>query len=487
MSKNSKFTDHINKKGILYTPFNQIENLSLSSWALEWLPEYLWMSLILEQYGREKGIDIIGQIIKEISLTDKALCTPILSEVLNWKSESQIKYYEVICKWINPSTLAPLTLIILPDKYLLFNDYFSDISLSIDQKLTFLEDSIKKNLFHQTNNATDVRFLVIWFNIYADKLSFARGMDITTTLLEYAKTSHDDPKMRLLRPQIRASEIGMRFIEEKHEQDFANLFWNSLGLMTKCETFIIKYDDQGGESSMDFFKDAVNTIEYLMANNKDKLISDEKFSVCLGMATYVLKIYKEIMDNKIGDGILGRCGLRTITEVYVTLKYMITVEESQQNIWGSFKEYGIGKYKYIVLKAREIDKDLSQHHFSLPVLETLLNEDKNEEHSNMDTRQFDNKNVRKKFETIDENELYDLYYEYDTNYSHGFWGAIRESAMVSCNNPSHRYHSVPDITFEQSLRNVEHDCEVILKKFLALISTLYEFPDFYLLKYGEDA
>jgi hypothetical protein len=307
-------------------------------------------------------------------------------------------------------------------------------------------------------------------------------MEITKALDEYPKLSHDNPKMRLYRPLIRSSEMALRFREGK--ADFSKQFWHNLGLLTKCKAFIIDYGEQVG-GNVSFFEDAVNTIEYLMANNKESLLTDEKFSVCLGIATYALKIYKEVLDGRIGNGILGRNALRTITEVYVTLKYMALKEKDQPDIWKSFKEYGIGKYKYVILKAREVEPDLDKHHFALPVLEALLNEDKGEEFTNMDTRLFDNQNVRKKFEAIGENDLYDFYYEYDTNFTHGFWGAIRESAMIFCNNPSHKYHTVPDITFEQKLRNVEHDCEYVIKKLFHQLSSFYEFPDFYKNKYGD--
>lgn len=482
---NSKLSDHTFKKGVLYTPFNSNlgESLTLSQWALEWLPEYIWISLILDYYGREKGIDNVGRIIKELSENDKALCIPTLSKVLLLEPEKQRIFFGVICKHTNRTILSPLTLILRLDQYVIFNEFFSDMESPADEKLEVLQGVIKKNLFHQTNDATDVRFLVLWFNIYAGHLHFASGMEITKALVEYPKVSHDSPEMRLFRPLIRSAEMGMRF-RENNNNNFSTSFWNSIGLLSKCETFIIDYGEQAGVS-MSFFEDAVNTIEYLMANNKDKLLSDEKFSICLGIATYALKVYKEVLDSKTGNGILGRCALRTITEVYVTLKYMALREKDQNDVWKSFIEYGIGKYKYVVLKAREVNPDLSQHHFTLPVLEALLNEDKSEEYTNMDTRQFDNQNVRKKFEAIDENDLYDFFYEYDTNYTHGFWGAIRESAMIFCNNPAHKYHSIPDITFEQKLRSVEHDCEYVLKKLLYMISTFYEFPDFYKDKYGD--
>ena len=81
--------------------------------------------------------------------------------------------------------------------------------------------------------------------------------------------------------------------------------------------------------------------------------------------------------------------------------------------------------------------------------------------------------------------MYEIYYEYDTSYTHGLWGAIRESAMLICDNPAHLYHTVPDYSMEQTLFSVADDCEMLIKKVFVLLSDIVDFPDFYLEKYQE--
>lgn len=479
------FSEHIFKKGVLYTPFNNIlgDRLSLSAWTTEWLPEYLWIALILNHYGRDYGLNILGQIIQELSDFDMNLCTPMLSKILLLDPKRQNTFYNIVCHYIDRSILSPLTVILQNEEHALFHEFFMESELNTKSKLEVLQRVIKNNLFHQTHEATDIRFIVIWFYICSKKIYFAQDMESTTALSEYHKTPHDDPKMRLYRSLIRSTEMGLRF-QEKENNEFCFLFWNNFGLLTSCQPFIINYAEQEGEN-MTFLEDATTAIEYLIADNKADFISNPKFTVSMGIATYAIKLYREIVCNNNSTGILGRLALRTIIEVYMTLKYMMIKEKDHPDIWKSFQEYGVGKYKYVVIKARETGADLSNHHFALPVLEALVNQDKSEEFTNMDTRLFDNQNIRNKFETIGESELYDLYYEYDTNYIHGFWGAITESAMLHCDNPGHMYHSIPDITFKQKLKNVEYDCEYVLKKLLSLIYCHYDFPEFYLNKYGD--
>lgn len=77
--------------------------------------------------------------------------------------------------------------------------------------------------------------------------------------------------------------------------------------------------------------------------------------------------------------------------------------------------------------------------------------------------------------------LYEIYYEYGTNFSHGFWGAVRESSMLICDNPAHMNHVVPDYYADQQLSSVLADCEMLMKKVFAVLSGYIELPDFYTL------
>ena len=65
---------------------------------------------------------------------------------------------------------------------------------------------------------------------------------------------------------------------------------------------------------------------------------------------------------------------------------------------------------------------------------------------------------------------------------HGFWGSIRESAMLSCDNAAHQYHSVPDTYSGQNLPDVKSDSMKIMKKLIALLSDIYEIPSELLVK-----
>ena len=41
--------------------------------------------------------------------------------------------------------------------------------------------------------------------------------------------------------------------------------------------------------------------------------------------------------------------------------------------------------------------------------------------------------------------------------------------MLHCNNPTHKYHSIPDINFEQKMPSINDDIYRIIDKFSKLI------------------
>ena len=103
----------------------------------------------------------------------------------------------------------------------------------------------------------------------------------------------------------------------------------------------------------------------------------------------------------------------------------------------------MGQYKLVLARHRESDVS-EESHFDEKYIEALVNEFKGEKFINMDTRYFDKQNIRIKAESVDEKNLYGLYYDYDSSFEHGLWGAIREFSLLKCNNPAHKYHCIPD-------------------------------------------
>lgn len=465
------------KKGIIATPFNNHlkDMMKLSSWTKERMPEYLWLGLILQNYGRRDGIEKSCQILHEISKTIKSLSLPRISMILNLTDKEQRKVYDIICKVVDRRVMSPLTILYKNKSYPIFNEYFHIPQLTVEYRMYILEKAIKIYAPVQSFETTDLRFIVVSFMIFSKRLH--SPIDIGNVFQEYSYLDHDDDKMKLYRPTIRCME-AQGLIEDNIQ--FYTKFWRDIGMITTCNPFVIKFDENV-ENYDDFICECRKVLKYVLVTNKEKSLAEDRFDVIIGSITYALKIFTEIHNNSLGNSILGRHGIRTIIEILIILKYLLKREAENPRIWEEYKLYGIGKYKLVLLKARECESDLRKEtHFIPPIADAIVNEIIFEEFTDVDLKYFDKHGIREKSQDVGEKKLYDLFYDYDSSFVHGLWGAIRESAMLSCDNAAHLYHSIPDIYSNQSLSDVKSDSVLVLKKLFLLMAETYEIPDDYL-------
>ena len=479
----SGISDHKKRKGALVTPFNAAlgDTLKLSPWAKERMPEYLWLGLILLHYGRTTGIEKAGNILSEISKKFDSLSQPRMSKIFSLANDEQKSLYEIICKHVEKEVLAPLTVLYPGRLYPTFNEYFFISHLLVEERINIISEAVKLFSPHQSDEATDLRFLALSLMIFSGKLQVVQGMEsVISALNEYPYTDHESEIMRMYRPTIRSMEGGMNF--DENNTDFSSKFWRDFGMMTPCNPIKIEFPENT-TNHKEFTDDCRKVIEYVFYSNKDKSLAEDKFDVIIGSVNYALKIFAEINENSLGNSILGRHGIRTIIEVYIMLKYLLKREMEQPKIWEEYKLYGVSKYKLILLKARESNSIDMTSHFSLPMVEALVNEIRWEEFIDVNLNYFDKQGIRDKSIDVGEKELYDLFYDYDSNFSHGLWGAVRESSMLHCNSSDHQFHIVPDIYDNQNLPDTKSDSNKIMILLYTLLASLYDVPAWFKEKY----
>ncbi|WP_061206887.1 DUF5677 domain-containing protein [Leptospira santarosai] len=473
----SGLKDHFlnKKKGLIITPLNEGlgDTLRLNFWMKNRMPEYLWLGLILVGLGRRNGIEIILKIFSEILAVKIDLDRPRLSDILNLSVDEQRILYEILLRNVERSLLAPLSILLNRNDFPIFNEYFYQTSLSFEGRLLIISDSIKAFSSSQSDYATDLRYLSLHLLFAKGRIKVMESNELVIeALLEYPRLDHESEKMKSYRGIIRSME-GV--LNAEVDTDFCNYFWKEIGMITSCKASYISFE----QSEIDYKLFATNSkrlLDFILLAHKDLLLSDNKFEVLIGSATYSLKIFNEIIENSLGNGILGRHGVRTILEIYIMLKYLLKKEPENSKIWEEYKLYGLSKYKLILLKAREKQNDENAH-FNPVIAEFIVNEIMWEEYLDIDLKYFDRQGIREKSIEVKEKDLYDMLYDYDSSFAHGLWGAIRESSMLTCDTPSHQGHIIPDINNLQRLPDVKADMRLLLTKMFLIISEIYKTSD----------
>lgn len=471
-----KLASHVKKGDTLYTPYTEPDGLGktlkITSWSKSWLPEFMWIGLIISELGRKQGLEQLYKIIDE--LQENKICVPYFSKIKGLDREKRKLYWNIVCSYISQQVLSPLTVVVTPDIDDIFYNKFFDFSFDIDDCILNMFNVIKQcDNFHD-ELTTDICFVVDWFYVRGGILKISSNISILPEALTgYYKHNHDEEIMRTYRPIIRSTFQGMC---GTYNNDFSKMMWKRLGEVSNCNPLVVVWK---GEDDMNFFEKTEKTIDYIASANEDKKM-ETKYAIVMGIVCYIFKIYKEIVVKNLQNDISGHILFRTMLETFINLKYIMLQENDIPDVYDRFKAYGIGKYKLVMAKIREekyLISDESQ--LQQKFMELLVNEDMDEAFVNTSFGYFDRTNISKKFIACDEKLLYEIYYEYGTNFTHGFWGAIRESAMLICDNPTHNYHTVPDYYAEQNIRSVENDCEMLMQKVFQQISEYIELPDFY--------
>ena len=476
MMRNSKLSEHTFSKGRFITPLNSLPMMQEledeKSWTYGRMPEYIWIGMILKYFGREEGLKKSYYIISKIHNVAPDLYTVRLSQILKLDMNIQEEIYEYIISLGVKDAISPLTIFLTDSQAPVFAKCFYNSKQGIGDRCKAIVETMSEIMNHQSNESTDIRFVALYFNLLSGKMHLLKEQ--VNLLISYPASKHIDEIMRMARPTVRSLEM-MILTFENTDSEYLTGFWRCVSEMTECDIFVINFPEEN--RSITAYMESLHEVfvylsELLIASN----MLDEKMKVLLGLATYSYKRLKEIYRHQLFNSISGRSCVRVLIEDYIMMKYLIKNEAFHENIWRDYQLYGMGLYKLVLARHRESDC-LEESHFDEKYIEALVNEFKGEEFINMDTRYFDKQNIRSKAESVNEKSLFGLYYDYDSSFEHGLWGAIRESSLLKCNNPAHKYHCVPDIEDEIVLKTVLPDCVMIMNKTILFLNELYGIPE----------
>lgn len=484
--RHTKLSDHKFSKGKFITPLNAIPNLySQASWFYDRMPEYLWLGLILQKYGRAQGFLECRYIIDELLKRKPELTVPKFSDIFQLPENIQFEYFTLIANHIGKEVLAPLT-VLFPYTYNKpFSIVFNVPGLAIQERMESLNKIMKITSGHQENFSTDIRFLVVYTSMAAGKLVFLQKTAGSLELIrKYPNMSHDDELMKEARSAVRAIELtASRPLDMSHfSKMYLEYFWKETGKMTHCDIHYFEFEDQSDDSKV-YLEKVKEIITYYSEVFTSILPTDNKILTLLGIVTYSYKMVVELCEHDLSDKISGRLISRILVENYLQMKYLLSIEEKgARDVWLEFQSYGVGQYKLI---KKRYEEKINQAEIVLPsqfnhaMIDSLVNEYRDEEFINMDTSYFDRKSVRDKAKNVNEQDMFGLLYDYGSTYVHGFWGAIRESSLLKCTAPGHHYHCVPDLNCSQNLSSVWEDCKSTIKKMLILLSEEYGLPGYF--------
>ena len=410
------------------------DKVTFSSWSNERLPEMIWAAIIRVIDGQDYAIGEFRRILSfigEHSYKDK-FSDITLTGISKLTEELRDEFIGFVLE--NETTASALTALTLfeslPDR-----ETWIKFLPKTTPDISILMDAVGFNLPHQSQEATDCRWFRLMAQVISGKFHVPREMAEEWFGYPY------EGDLKKIRPSIRASEMAENPLAEK-DLTWPNAFWDEAWENTPCLALVKEKDVKvdGKETlSRANLTSMLKSIEEHWSNTHSTTAIDARHDAVFGITLYALRVLDELLGIGVGTGVLGRLGLRTILECHISLRYLLTKDNS--DLWSKWRTYGAGQAKLNALRFDELMEP--PKHIDLSTIEAIAGEDLWEEFLNIELGSWSGLDLRKLSEKTGVKDAYDAHYSWTSGYSHGTWGPVRESCYETCGNPLHRLHRYP--------------------------------------------
>ena len=452
----------------MVTPFMQVvgDKLEVTSWMGDRLPEMLWAALIFASTERSQAFREFERILNFVAEHHRKeeLKSLTISNFADLDMELRKEVIQVITA--NPKTSRALSTMLVFDGLPAKADWEAHLSIH-ETNLDLLMTAVGNTLSQQSPGATDCRW------VWVTGVAAAGQMSVHPSLTDYVERMEKYPYLEPGAPEgasVRASEGGLapRMFPKS---EWPEIFWKEAWENSPCLQLAPPSLDEDVQSSTtrQGINDLIEKLKEHWNQTHSTTAVDAQHDAIFGITFYALRILTEMMAFGISNGILSRLGLRTLLELRINLKHLIGANDTE--LWRKWRQYGAGQAKLSSLKLEDLEEP--PRYFDIETIESIASEDISEELLNIDIGNWANRDLRKLSDGAHLKDTYDQYYPWTSAYSHGAWGAIRESSFQMCGNPLHRMHRYPE---RQPLKDCLYDAATLVDEILKHIDV--EYPPF---------
>jgi hypothetical protein len=328
----TELAGHQREKKSLVPPFMKVGNLRPMSWTNDRLPEMLWCALLLSQMGRGPALAIFRKVAKLIPQPNdgKTVIDPTHSGLGSLDPVSREKVLSVICSEEQArESLRPLLLLgKLPAR----ECWLKAIGqLASAEDWEALKAAVARVLYHQTQEATDCRWVRVLFRVLSGKFVL-RSREEAREILEYPTYGEQEK----VRPTIRAME-GVLDAASPLASTWPKDFWEQCLRDTDCKA--VHTMEANIPTHVATTRARVRQVRDALAEHEKKSLVttdvDAMHDAVFGFAAYALSILDELISLGNSTAILGRIGLRTLLECFITLSYLR--RENNPELWAGYR------------------------------------------------------------------------------------------------------------------------------------------------------
>lgn len=462
---------HVGKE--LLPPFAKLgDKVVFSSWVDHRLPEMLWAILIRAIGSQQYAINQFWRVLNFIGGHSKREALSDITHTGIAKLDTSLRE-EFISMVIEPLEIGSALSTLRLFQGLPAQDIWYKLLPEEPLNLDLLMSAVGATLWHQSQSATDCRWLRVMVQVVSGKFHIPKEM------AEEWFGYPDKGDQRKVRPSIRAAEIAPGTIDPP-DLNWAKSFWDEAWRNTPC--FRLSNNTEKVVIAQVVTRNRINEIMTALEEHWEHTHVtteiDTKHDAIFGTTFYSLRLLDELMGLGVGTGIIGRIGLRSILEIHINLRYLLRKDDMA--LWKKWRTFGAGQAK---LNALRFDENLEPpKYIDVESIERIANEDIWEELLTISIGSWSGHNLRKLSENAGLKDTYDKYYSWTSGYVHGTWGPVREACYQTCANPLHRLHRYPE---RRLLPDTVNDAAELVDEILGDLDKAY--PSFPLRILGKKA
>jgi hypothetical protein len=450
----------------------QYPNMAPADWTGERLPEMLWASMLIAALGRDEALERfrrLGVFIQDRCHEDASrrttLCKVTFTGLAAWDDNEFDEFVGAVIR-DDAEIFSSLTIFdSLPDAA----RWRSIVPRHEPVSLDVLKVAVGITLWHQSQEATDCRWMKVLAMTLSGSLQFPAGAEEKVKeILEYPNYGDQ----RGVRPSIRSTEmIADTGPQGPIRSEWAPQFWHAAFELTRNDhdRFSPALKPIDPVTTIDRIKSVRDALRLHAEATTQGTAVDPRHEAAFGLVAYSLDILLELMSLSNSTSILGRMGLRSITELLINFTTLAKRDEADR--WQRFRDYGYGQAKLAYLKL--LETETLPAFVTVESLEALANEDVWHEFREMHIGNWADADLRKMSEAQGIKEaVYDKYYDWSSAFVHANWAALRDAEYDLCVNPLHRLHRIVT-TSKKAQPDVISDAVELVNQALALLDALY--------------
>lgn len=458
----------------LKSPFSELRRIiEWSSWKDHYMLNMLWACILAGTLERDHYIRIFREVSNraEKILDGKAsvsLCHSFLATLE--QSDFDAIFSPMLEEGNVKKSISAIILVETMPDFEKWNNLLSSMGITVGEWDTLMT-AVAKCMPHQTQEATDVRWLKVFFLKKIGRAIFGpRAHHLAEYIEQYPNSGNADE----VAAKIRATEIGYRSMLEKPDGDSdTEIFlyektWEEFLQKTECVTILDKRDFSQDCTKLGHeIERIIDEISAHFCSTTTNTYVNPKMDSSFGLVIYALSVLRELTKMPNSPGPTGRILLRTIVECVIILTYLRKKDDS--NIWMKYRRFGSGQAALAFLK-HSVQDDVPAY-IDVDKLEYLANEDAWLELVDINFSSWSSMSIRDMAEKAGVMDVYNQYYSWTSGFTHAQWNAVRDSSFTICLNPLHRFHRL--IQVPVPLPSVLDDCCKLCNRILDELSILY--------------